>query len=201
MDTIKGLFWKQAPEDKVRKWQSELRRETRGIERQIGTLSQGETKTKNQIRALAKRGEAKNCRFLAKELVRAKKQRGRMESSKAMLSSLNMQLGEQLATLKITGTLKKSTLVMKEVNTLVKLPELTRTMTMMQMEMTKAGIVDEMMTDALDLGDAEDEDELEADEEVDKILSEITGEKLSQVGKVPMTSPNRAEGTAVAYRL
>ncbi|CCG81882.1 Vacuolar protein-sorting-associated protein [Taphrina deformans PYCC 5710] len=107
-----------------------------------------------------------------------------MEMSKATMNSLSMQLNEQLATMKITGALQKSTKMMKEVNTLVKLPELTAIMGRLQMEMTKAGIMDEMVSDTLDLSEFNEEEE-EAEEEVEKILGELTGEQFESAGKVP----------------
>ena len=157
----------------------------RQLDRQINGLSAGEAKTKREIRALAKKGDVRNCRFLAKELVRARKHQNRMHASKATLSSLSMQLNEQLAQIKITGALQKSTAMMKEVNTLIKLPELTKVMGALQMEMQKAGIMDEMVSDVLDIPEFEDDIE-EADEEVERILTEITGEKLAQ-GQAPPT--------------
>lgn len=156
------------------------------MDRQINAICQAESKTKAQIRALAKKGDAGNCRLLAKEMLRSRKTRNRMEASKATLSSLSMQLNEQLATIKITGTLQKSTTMMKEVNSLVKLPELTATMGKLQMEMTKAGVMDEMVSETLDMGDLEDDEE-EADEEVNKILNELVGEQFKTAGQVPTT--------------
>lgn len=155
------------------------------MDRQINSMGQAETKTKQQIRALAKKGDTQNCKFLAKEMIRARKSRNRMESSKATLNSVSMQLNEQMATIKITGTLKKSTVLMKEVNSLVKLPELTATMAKLQMEMTKAGIMDEMVSDVLDMDELEDDELEEADAEVNKILQEITGEQFQGVSQVP----------------
>jgi charged multivesicular body protein 3 len=90
-----------------------------------------------------------SARLLAKELVRARKQRQRMYQSKATLGSIQMQLQEQIgfppgekrgltvATYKISGILKQSTGVMKDVNSLVRIPELNRDMRMFSMELTK----------------------------------------------------------------
>lgn len=84
------------------------------------------------------------------------------------------------ATLKISGTLQKSTEILKLSNSLIKLPELNRTMVAMSAEMSKAGIMSEMMDDTLDTALDEDEDQLEdeASEEIEKVLFEITDGKL-----------------------
>jgi len=94
--------------------------------------------------------DAGSARMLAKELVRARKQRQRMYQSKATLNSVQMQLQEQVgmpilfeeevdgvATYKISGILKQSTGVMRDVNSLVKIPELNRDMRLFSMELTK----------------------------------------------------------------
>lgn len=89
-----------------------------------------------------------NVRILAKELVRAQKQRQRMYQSKATLNSIQMQLQEQIglsfyyivlmrATYKISGILKQSMGVMRDVNQLVKIPELNRDMREFSVELTK----------------------------------------------------------------
>lgn len=184
MEAIKRFIVGPSPQEQVRQWQQSIRKEVRQLDRQISSIAQAETKTKSQIRSLAKKGDVSSCKFLAKEMLRARKSRNRLETSKATMSSLSMQLGEQLATIKITGALQKSTLIMKEVNTLVKLPELTATMGRLQLEMTKAGIMEEMFSETLDLEVLDDVEE-EADEEVNKILSEVTGEQFQHVGQVP----------------
>ena len=99
------------------------------------------------------------------------------------------------ATLKITGSLKKSTEIMKLSNSLIKLPELSKTMQQMSMEMTRSGLMAEMVDDTMEmaLDDEDEEMEEEAAEEVDNILFEITDGKLGQAGKVANNLPAPAE--------
>ncbi len=105
---------------------------------------------------MAAKGDVKSARILAKEVVRTNKQRDKLHVSKARLGSigvqLNQQLGESVATfsvapfdcfdvalLKVTGSLQKSTEIMKLSNNLVKLPQVSETMRNMSAEMTKVG--------------------------------------------------------------
>jgi charged multivesicular body protein 3 len=53
-------------------------------------------KSRNELKVLAKKGDVKSARILAKELVRANKQRDRLVSSKARVGSVQMQLQHQL---------------------------------------------------------------------------------------------------------
>ena len=165
MDTLKGIFRRPTPQEQVRipvlsvltsvmqlqKWKGTIRREERLLDRQISSLKEQEDKSRKMIRQMAKKRpqDVGNARILAKELVRARKQRQRMYQSKATLNSIQMQLQEQIgrpspqkcvlrrATYKISGILKQSTGVMRDVNQLVKIPELNRDMRQFSVELTK----------------------------------------------------------------
>ena len=79
--------------------------------------------------------------------------------------------------LKVSGSLQKSTEIMRLSNQLVKLPEVSRSMREMSTELVKAGILEEMLDDTLDssvLGEDADEIEGEAQAEVDGVLYELT---------------------------
>lgn len=53
-------------------------------------------KEKNTVKQLATKGDVKNARILAREIVRANKQVQRLAVSKARLGSINTQLQQQL---------------------------------------------------------------------------------------------------------
>jgi len=100
-----------------------------------------------------------------------------------------MQVNEAFSVRKIEGSLKASTSIMKDVNTLVKLPELTGTMRELSQELVKAGIIEEMVGDSLpdsELLEGEDE---EVEDEVDKILGEILKDRLSAEKPAELVSP------------
>lgn len=82
-----------------------------------------------------------------------------------------------LATLRVAGSLQKSTDVMKSMQNLCKIPEISRTMQELSKEMMKAGIIEEMMEDVFESALGDDDLEKEADEEVDKLLFELTAGK------------------------
>ena len=96
-----------------------------------------------------------------------------MTTSKAQLQSVQMQVNEAFSVRKIEGSLKSSTGIMKDVNSLVRLPELTGQMRELSQELMKAGIIEEMVSDVIpdeDLMEGEDE---EAETEIDKVLGEV----------------------------
>lgn len=108
----------------------------------------------------------------------------RLSTSKAQLQSVGMQVNEAFSVRKIEGSIKASTSVMKDVNKLVRLPELMGTMRELSMELVKAGIIEEMMEDSLPSEELAEDDE-EAESEVDKVLGEIMGGRLDKTGQVP----------------
>lgn len=176
----------------MRKCSSLIRANTRKLDRDMLQLKQLDQKTRQYILQASKRGQrnpshakqaASETRTFAKELIRIRKQSNRLSTTKAKLQSVQMQVNEAFSVRKIEGSIKASTGIMKDVNTLVRLPELTGTMRELSQELMKAGIIEEMVGDSLpddDLMEGEDE---EADAEVDKVLGEILQGKLG-VAKV-----------------
>ena len=96
-----------------------------------------------------------------------------------------MQVNEAFAMRKIEGSIKNSVGIMKDVNMLVKLPELTGTMQELSQELVKAGIIEEMMEDSLPNNELLEGEDEEAEEEVDKVLGEILKDKV-QAPAVPV---------------
>lgn len=103
---------------------------------------------------------------------------------------------------KVTGTLQKSTEIMKLSNNLIRLPQMSQSMREMSSELmkvrtfklTQAGILEEMMNDTLDssvLGEDQQELEEEAQEEVDNVLRELTGGTRCTLTQENSARPNR----------
>ncbi|XP_017647252.1 vacuolar protein sorting-associated protein 24 homolog 1-like isoform X2 [Gossypium arboreum] len=122
-----------------------------------------------------------SAKALAKEILMSRKAVNRLYENKAQLNSISMHLGESVAIARTVGHLSKSAEVMKLVNNLMKAPQMAATMQEFSKEMIKAGVIEEMVNDALDSAlDSEDIEE-ETEEEVDKVLSEIAGETAAQL--------------------
>ncbi|XP_064630406.1 charged multivesicular body protein 3-like [Lineus longissimus] len=170
-----GLFGKtpqKDPKEQCRTWCSAVRKEGRGLDRQIRAIQNEEAKVVKQIKAAAKKGDNDVCRILAKEVVNSRKAVNKIYCTKAHLSSVEMQMKSQLATLRVAGSLSKSTEVMKSMQALIKVPEVMATMQAMSKEMMKAGILEEMIDDTFE--SLEDDDlEDDADAEVERILNEV----------------------------
>nr|XP_054765837.1 charged multivesicular body protein 3-like [Lytechinus pictus] len=175
----------------VREWSAALRKEGRLLDRQIRTISTAEAKVQRSIKEAAKKNQLDVCKILAKELIQSKKAKNRVYTSKAHLNSVDMQMKNQLATLKISGAIQKSTEVMKVMQSLVKVPEIQATMMDLSREMMKAGIIEEMMEDTFESLDDDIEEEA-TQAEIEKVLFELTSGALSTAPVVDTKLPEGA---------
>jgi len=178
----------------VKKWKRELKREDRNLDRNIRSIEMEEQKIKASIKQLAKKGDKQNlasAKVLAKELIRSRKAKENIYKSKAQLNSVAMQLQQNLSMMKVAGVMQKSTQIMGYMNNLIKLPHLNQVMMAMAREMEKAGLIEEMMGDMVP-----DDDDIEeaADEEVEKIMEEVTmGVKAAPVASHRLPQAEKEE--------
>eukprot|EP01088_Endostelium_zonatum_P004104 TRINITY_DN1531_c0_g1_i1.p1 TRINITY_DN1531_c0_g1~~TRINITY_DN1531_c0_g1_i1.p1 ORF type:complete len:202 (-),score=71.61 TRINITY_DN1531_c0_g1_i1:68-673(-) len=175
-----SIFKRKKPEEKLKEWKREVKRQERAIDRAIVELENEEKKTKIQIKTYAKKGEHSTAKLIAKQLVKSKAAKHRLLKTKAQLQNVHIALTQQLATAKTSGALNKSADIMASMNKLAKTGQIAKTMQAMQREMEKAGLIDEMIDDALD--DDVDDIEDEAEAEVEKIYDELALGVMSTAG-------------------
>ena len=97
-------------------------------------------------------------------------------------------MNQQLSALRISNSLEKSTDVMRSMQSLIKVGEVAQVMQEMSREMMRAGIIDEMLEETLEDTLGGEDMEEEANEEVDKVLFEITNGQLGKGPAVPSDS-------------
>ncbi|XP_035442176.1 charged multivesicular body protein 3 [Spodoptera frugiperda] len=183
-----GLFGKSPernPKEMVNEWSHKIRKEGYNLDRQIRSIQREEDKIKRSLKEAAAKNDKQVCTILAKEIIRSRKAISKIYTTKAHLNSVQMQMKNQLATLRVAGSLQRSTEVMQAMQTLVRLPEIAATMQEMSKEMMKAGIIEEMLDETM--SGMEDEEEMEeaAQSEVDKVLWELTQGKLGEAPAPP----------------
>lgn len=200
MDTFKALFVKPDPQQQMRKCNQLIRSNVRKLDRDIAQLKQTEIRTKNLIIQADKRAQRdpsrakqaqQDVRIFAGELVRTRKASQRLVTTKATLNSVQMQVSEAFAVRKIEGSIRASVGIMKDVNSLIRLPVLTGTMRELSVELMKAGIIEEMIDETL----PEDMDMLEDEEgegEIEKVLGEVLKEKKEPaLPTTPLPEPEK----------
>jgi len=177
------MMGKKDPKEQVTQWTKQIRSEQRQLTRQIREIERGEAKVKTQIKQSAKKNQMDVCKILAKELVQSRRAVTKLHVMNAEMNSLTMKMKEQLAQVRMTGALSKSTAVMSSVNKLMNVPDMQKTMMELSKEMQKAGVIEEIMNDTMDSVFDEDGLQEAADEEVENVLFELTA---GQLGKAPV---------------
>ncbi|XP_034939864.1 charged multivesicular body protein 3 [Chelonus insularis] len=187
-----GLFGKtpeKNPKEQVQEWTHKLRKESYQLDRQVRAIQREEEKVKKSLKEAAKKGDKDVCKILAKEIIRARKACNKIYTSKAHLNSVSLQMKNQLAAIRVAGSVSKSTEVMQAMQALIKVPEVAATMRELSKEMMKAGIIEEMLDETMDSIEDSEEIEDEADEEVDKILWELTAGQLGTAPAIVTETP------------
>ncbi|KAG6451222.1 charged multivesicular body protein 3 [Manduca sexta] len=190
-----GLFGKSPernPKEMVNEWSHKLRKEGYNLDRQIRSIQREEDKIKRSLKEAATKNDKQVCTILAKEIIRSRRAISKIYTSKAHLNSVQLQMKNQLATLRVAGSLQKSTEVMQAMQALVRLPEVAATMQELSKEMMRAGIIEEMLDDTMSSMEDEEEMEEAAQTEVDKVLWELTQGKLGEAPAPPtaVTAPS-----------
>uniref|UniRef100_A0A3Q2Z874 Charged multivesicular body protein 3 n=1 Tax=Hippocampus comes TaxID=109280 RepID=A0A3Q2Z874_HIPCM len=167
--------------------------------KELVNIQREQEKVKKSIKDAAKKGQRDVCVILAKEMVQSKRAVTKLYSSKAHLNSVTLSMKNQLSLLRVAGSVQKSTEVMKAMQNLIKVPEIQATMRELSKEMMKAGIIEEMLEDTFEsMEDGEDMEEA-VEEEVDKILFEITAGALGKApSKVTDALPEMPSGATAA---
>lgn len=184
------------PDEQTKVWRDELKTQMRGFDRQVREISREEEKAKREFAAFAKKGgDPKLLHMIAKNIITARKSADRLTSMRAQLNSVSMQLAEQNALARVSGVLQRSTEIQKSMAILVKAPEVAAVARQMAAEMTKAGMMSEMMDDTFATMEPEGLDE-EADEEVARVMAELTGGLLKKAGVATSVLPPGARAGA-----
>ncbi|CAL8077631.1 unnamed protein product [Orchesella dallaii] len=171
------------PKVQVADWRHKIRRESTALDRQIHGIRRDEAKITRSVKEAAKKGDNDICRIYAKELMRSRQAISKINVCKAHLSSILMNMQEQLAILKGSGSLQKSTQVMQAVAALMKIPQVSQTMKELYKEMMKAGFMDEIVIETVESLDDQEELAETGDTEIDEILWQITA---GQLGRAPV---------------
>lgn len=184
MNFIKTAIWGPDPKEQHRKLKSILRKNDRQLSKSLNELSSLKAKTQQLIKQAAKQNDIKTVRLYAKELYHVNKQYNRMYTSKAQLQSVGMKIEECFQMNKLQDKMAQSAVLMRDVNSLVRLPQLRGTMIELEKELVKSGIITEMMDDTMEpYEDVEEEEEV--NEQVEQIVAQYTSEKLDKVEDAP----------------
>jgi charged multivesicular body protein 3 len=193
---------KKDPVKQAREWKMTIRGEIRNVERQLRELDRADKEAVKNIKAAAKRQDNKSTRILAKELVNLRKVKERLYCGRAHLNSINLLIDSQIANIRVAGCLQQNVAVMEKINETLRLPEFNHTMMTLAREMEKAGLIEEVMADAID--SVTEIDEGEVDAEVEKVMQELAvnfEENAPAIPKSSLVEDNSAKESVLQARM
>ncbi len=121
----------------------------------------------------------------------ARRKRSQILENKTRLGSVSRTLESMASTLRVQQIMQSSTVLMQQMNQIMRVPQMRDIAMQMSKEMVKAGMIDEAITDAMDLDDESIEEE--ADEEVNKVLDEIMTGAITSAGEVSAKKLNQKQ--------
>ncbi|CBH18004.1 SNF7-like protein, putative [Trypanosoma brucei gambiense DAL972] len=173
-----GWFKRVPPEEKAKEWRRQLNSEMRKLDLQIRKIQREEMKVKQTARQAAKKGDTVVLRMLAKEIIHSRKAVRRLHTARTQMNSISMQLQQQVSQIKLAGRIEASAVVMTQMNQLMHIREVRESIQSLGREMTKAGLIEEMMNDTIDDVLDGDISDTELEDEVEKVVVEVTQGKM-----------------------
>ena len=159
-------------ESPLRSLQTQVRSSVRASDREIARLDRDEKVLLAQLKKCGSSQHIETARIKAKELVRLRAHRLRLNGLKAGLSGLSQQLGEVGASQKIQETLGKTTMMLQKLNGQLSLGGTQRMMKEFDRQTTEMATKQEFVNDALDSVFETDNEEVETESAVLRVLEE-----------------------------
>ena len=197
---MKALFGPPplTPAEQAAEWKRKLQDEARNMDKQVRNIQREELKTKLLAKQAAKKGDIASVKLIAREMLRARQTVKRLHTTKAQLNSVAMQINMQMSQLKVTGALARSTHIMQHMNALCNMPQVHAIMQQMSREMTKAGLIEEMVNDTMDSALDDEISDSELDEEVNAVVKQIMEKQMRGTDVGNDALPDVAEDERVA---
>lgn len=156
----------------LRALQTQVRSGVRASDREIARLDRDEKVLLAQLKKCGTSQQIETARIKAKELVRLRAHRLRLNGLKAGLSGLSQQLGEVGASHKIQEALGKTTVMLQRLNGQLSLGGAQKMMKEFDRQTTEMSTKQEFVNDALDSAFEGDNEEVETESAVLQVLEE-----------------------------
>lgn len=157
---------KEAAKEAQRQARREVRQNQRDIDREIRELDRQEQQLKMELKQRAKKASSANdptLKTLAKQLVQIRQQRDKLFGAKSQIGAMGMHattMASQVAAVSAIGTVTET---LKTANAQMNMQETMKVMSQFQLENEKINakeeLMDEVLADAFDTEEAEEEAE------------------------------------------
>jgi len=171
---------KLTPKEQAKMHRRTVDKASRTIERERTKLQQNEKKLMTEIKKMAKEGQHKAAKILAKDLVRTRNQVSNYFTMNSQLKALSMKLSTISTQATLSEALRGVSSAMKGVNEQMDVKAIAGIMKEFTKENAKLGMNQEMMGDAIDMGMDDGNEEEEADGIYGQILEEVGIEYVAE---------------------
>lgn len=187
---MKPKLTKEQLNEQEKEMKKKVRNQVRDIERAITRLEQQTKKAEGELKkAAAAKKDRQVLVIYAKNVKEAQKAKEKQLILKGKVQGIEHLLTCTFANLRMGNIVSDAGVLMKEINKLTNVGELTQAMTEMAMGLDKLGITNELADDALD---GVMYDDVKEDENVDQLIEELT-KPNNKVG--PQMDFNKLAGT------
>ena len=189
------------PKEVAREQKRVITRSQRKLEREIKALERQEAKTMREIKKLATSGQHNAAKILSKDIARNRSQRNQYRQLSSQMTVMQNQMASMQMNQNMMQALQGSTQVMQAVNADMNPAQMQQTMKAFAMEMEKAGVQSEMMTDAFEMME-DPSAQADAEDVYNGILGEIgleyaAGQAAVPTGSIAVAQPAAAEENKV----
>ncbi|KAI8076867.1 vacuolar sorting protein DID4 [Halteromyces radiatus] len=177
---LESLFGRRkTPAEMLRQHQRSITKAQRELDRERERLERQEKKLIADIKKSAKANQMSACKVMAKDLVRTRRYVQKFYQMKTQLQAVGLRIQTLRSNQQMAEAMRGATKAMSSMNRQMNLPQIQKIMMEFEKESELMDMKDEMMGDAIDDVMEEEEDEVESEEIVNKVLDEI-GISLNQ---------------------
>jgi len=187
------MFRRTTTKDVARQTRTQTRHSNAQLDREMQNLTRQENQLISEIKKAAAAGQKPAVNTLTKQLIRVRKQKQNLMSTKATVTATSYQTQTAATSETMTRAMGSAAKSMGRVNAMQDPQKTAATMRQYQMEQERMNTTQEMMDDMME-GDEDLEDE--ADAVVDEVFDELGVEIAGSMASVPKSRAAAAEADA-----
>ncbi|ORZ15070.1 Snf7-domain-containing protein [Absidia repens] len=177
---LESLFGRRkTPAEMLRQHQRSLTKAQRELDRERERLERQEKVLISDIKKSAKANQMSATKVMAKDLVRTRRYIQKFYQMKTQLQAVGLRIQTLRSNQQMADAMRGATKAMSSMNRQMNLPQIQKIMMEFEKESELMDMKDEMMGDAIDDVMEEEDDEVESEDIVNKVLDEI-GISLNQ---------------------
>ncbi|CAO3589271.1 unnamed protein product [Absidia cylindrospora] len=198
---LESLFGRRkTPAEMLRQHQRSITKAQRELDRERERLERQEKILISDIKKSAKANQMSATKVMAKDLVRTRRYIQKFYQMKTQLQAVGLRIQTLRSNQQMAEAMRGATKAMSSMNRQMNLPQIQKIMMEFEKESELMDMKDEMMGDAIDDAMEEDDDEVESEEIVNKVLDEI-GISLNQELVEAPTGIKQASPVATTERV